>query len=231
MKSEAAAISPADFVATSVAVTPVVASANHEVIERSARVSRIWREWLLALATDSEAAMAAALAYRQLSEELRDEWISTLDSDVDGQSISRVAVFAPLMAVETDPARRSRIEQLLQPELRDISPPGVEEYLQGDLDEDAVVSVIVSPLYLDFVQVLACAYVPGDRFLWVRHDPITCRERVAAACDALSGVELEPTPRGAVVDALARTVVAAHRRGDPLPEALSLFAHLFGAQL
>lgn len=197
------------------------------VVPSGTRVSEIWREWLYALATDSEAAMATAMAYRQFPDDVRDEWISALEMDLHGLPVSPLAVFAPLLAVETDTQRRLRIAQLLQPGFRETARPGREEYLRALLDDGSVVSLIVSPLYLDFVQVLACAYRPGERFLWVRHDPIAHRNHLGAAREALSGIELEATPGHVVVDELACTVVAANRRQEPLPEALSLFAHLF----
>lgn len=191
------------------------------------RVDGIWREWLSALANDSEAAMAAAMTYRQFSDDVRDEWVSALEADLDRSELSRVAVFAPLLAVETDPCRRLRIAQLLQPGLRDVPPTGGESYSRGRLASGSVVATIVCPLYLDFVQVLACCYVPGERFLWVRHDPIAHRDRCKAMSMGLVGVVLEETPRNVIVDELAQTVVAVHRRGELLPEPLCLFAHLF----
>jgi hypothetical protein len=138
-----------------------------------------------------------------------------------------VAVFAPLLAVETDPGRRLRIAQLLQPGLCDVPQSGGEAYYRARLRSGTVIASIVSPLYLEFVQVLACCYIPGDRFLWVRHDPIAHRDRCESSREALSGVQLEVAPRHVIVDELAETVVAVHRRGEILPEPLCLFAHLF----
>jgi hypothetical protein len=200
---------------------------SFEADEDAERVDGIWREWLTALANDSEAAMAAAMTYRQFSDDVRDEWVNALASDVDHSGISRVAVFAPLLAVETDPARRLRIAQLLQPGLKDVPAPGGESYSRGKLASGSVVATIVCPLYLDFVQVLACCYVPGERFLWVRHDPIAHRDQCKAMSSGFTGVTLERTPRNVLVDELAQTVVAVHRRGELLPEPLCLFAHLF----
>jgi hypothetical protein len=191
------------------------------------RVDSIWREWLRALANDSEAAIGAAMTYRQFSDDVRDEWVSALESDTGEAPVSRVAVFAPLLAVETDPGRRLRIAQLLQPGLCDVPQSGGEAYYRVRLQSGAVVASIVSPLYLEFVQVLACCYIPGDRFLWVRHDPIAHKDHCESSREALSGVQLEVTPRHVVVDELAQTVVAVHRRGEILPEPLCLFAHLF----
>ena len=46
-----------------------------------ARVHGAWRTWLSALASDSEAAMAAALAYESLPPEARDAWLDAHDRD------------------------------------------------------------------------------------------------------------------------------------------------------
>ena len=89
-------------------------------------------------------------------------------------------------------------------------------------------ATIVAPLYLDFVQVLACAYRPSEGFDWVKHDPIVERSRAPRAGDVLGDAVLEATPLRAAVDDLAITVVAHTRAGRPLPEALSVFADLFG---
>jgi hypothetical protein len=40
-----------------------------------------WRTWLTALATDSEAALAAAMTYASLAGEARDAWLDALDRD------------------------------------------------------------------------------------------------------------------------------------------------------
>ena len=46
-----------------------------------ARVIDVWCEWLGALATDAEAALAAAMAYKELDDAARDRWLSALEQD------------------------------------------------------------------------------------------------------------------------------------------------------
>src|SRR6185437_6466766 len=72
----------------------------------STHVQSAWRSWLSALATDAEAAMAAALAYESLPPEARDAWLDALDVDAPTLEVPRVALFAPLLAVEADTVRR-----------------------------------------------------------------------------------------------------------------------------
>src|SRR5215204_5844541 len=73
------------------------------------RLLAAWREWLGALATDAEAAMAASHVYADLAPEARNAWLDALQEDAPKLAVPRVAVYAPLLAVETDPARQNRI--------------------------------------------------------------------------------------------------------------------------
>ncbi|MFO0677600.1 MAG: hypothetical protein U0169_13780 [Polyangiaceae bacterium] len=50
-----------------------------DAIEPRARAA--WRTWLTALATDAEAAVAAALTYEALDATGRDAWLDVLDQD------------------------------------------------------------------------------------------------------------------------------------------------------
>ena len=89
---------------------------------------------------------------------------------------------------------------------------------------------MIAPLYLEFVQVLACGYRASRGFEWVRHDPILCREAVPVESQVLEGAVLEDIPLKILIDELAHAVVAHKRSERALPEALSFFAHLFDAQ-
>src|SRR3954468_488098 len=73
------------------------------------RLVGAWCEWLGALATDAEAALAAAVAYRELTPAGRDYWLAVLEQDAERLDVPMIAVYAPLLAVETDPDRRQRI--------------------------------------------------------------------------------------------------------------------------
>jgi hypothetical protein len=192
------------------------------------RLLDVWCEFLGRLATDAEAALAAAMAYRELDGAARDVWISALEQDIARVSAPRVAVYAPLLAVETDPKRRARVLAAVGPVQADATPRSPAFALSSRAGGPIRVATIVAPLYLDFVQVLACAYRPSEGFDWVKHDPIVERARAPRPGDVLGGATLEATPLRAAVDDLAITVVAHTRAGLPLPEALSVFADLFG---
>ena len=188
----------------------------------------VWCAFLGRLATDAEAALAAAMAYRELDGPARDVWIAALEQDIDRVDVPRIAIYAPLLAVETDPKRRALVLSAIGPAHADATPRTTAFALASRADGPARVAAIVAPLYLDFVQVLACAYRSGEGFDWVKHDPIVESRRAPRAGDIVGGVVLEATPLGAAVDDLAITVVAHNRTGRPLPEALSVFADLFG---
>lgn len=192
------------------------------------RLVDVWCAFLGRLATDAEAALAAAMAYRELDGPARDVWIAALEQDIDRVSVPRIAVYAPLLAVETDPKRRAVVLQAIGPDQADATPRTSAFALASRVEGPSRVTAIIAPLYLDFVQVLACAYQRGECFDWVKHDPIVERTRAPRPGDVVGGAVLEATPLGAAVDDLAITVVAHTRTGRPLPEALSVFADLFG---
>jgi hypothetical protein len=98
----------------------------------------------------------------------------------------------------------------------------------GRCSDGSHIAILVAPLYLDFVRVLACGYRPGVRFEWVRHDPIVEDKRAPQGSFQMFGTAVDPIPLKALVDDLALTVVAHGRGGDEVPEALTVFADLFG---
>jgi hypothetical protein len=230
--AEALPLTPADAVALDL----------DESLHRNAlpRAHGVWREWLETLARDPEAAYAAALAYRQLEPGERDQWLLALERDAALVAVPRIAVYAPLLAVESDRERRGRMESAMRacPYTEQEFPP--TELVAGSLTRRAFygvatngmrVAVLVGPLYLDFVQVLACGYFTGQRFVWVRHDPIARGDQVVCSGAIVDGVCLTPEPFDSVIDELARTVLAQQRAKLPLPEALSVFADWFGPSL
>jgi hypothetical protein len=206
--------------------TPVVDSANPQ---NDRRVMNAWCAWLGALATDAEAALAAALAYKQLEGPARESWLSAVEHDADRLDVPRVALFAPLLAVEAEPERRARILRAMGPADEAATPRLGASGLFGRGRDGLRVATVTTPLYLDFVQVLACAYRPGQGFEWVRHDPIVNRDAAPAPGLQLDGVELEAMPLKHLVDDLAHAVVAHVRSKRPLPEGLSCFADIFDA--
>lgn len=189
-----------------------------------------WREWLSALAHDPEAAIAAAHVYGELEPDAREAWLAALVEDAPKLSIPLVAVYAPLLAVETDPDRRERIELLVAmdaaPEPR---PPA--RALRGVGASGEHVAVLVAPLYLQFVRVLTCRYEPHDGFAWARQDALLRAVDAPADGALVEGVRLEATPLKPVIEELAHAILAHGRRGLGLPEALQAFADLFDAHV
>lgn len=215
------------------------------------RSVRAWRAWLGALANDAEAAQAAALAYQQLDASGRDAWIDSLAQDAIEVGVPRIAVYAPLLAVELDSARRQRIQAALGPQESGAAPSQITRALvgvsrtdlvgihRGDIGRydagrydagrnDVRVAVLVAPLYMDFVQVLACGYRVAESFDWVRHDPIVSIGSVPRAGERVEGVIVEASPLKGVIDELALTIVAHQRAHGEVPPALRAFAHVFG---
>jgi hypothetical protein len=214
------------------------AATPHSGVSAVPRVQAVWHQWLATLASDPEAAYAAALAYRQLDGAQRDQWLEALEGDSLLISVPRIAIYAPLMAVESDRTRRRRMEAALcggkldaTSQATPATPGGVPIVARGllGLGADGVrLAVLVGPLYLGFVQVLACAYVRGERFLWVRHDPIAKNEEVLRPGATFEGFRLTAEPLGSIIDELAATILAHQRSCQPIPDALRLFADWFG---
>lgn len=191
------------------------------------RTVEAWRAWLGALASDAEAALAAAMAYEQLDAAGREAWLESLAHDAEALGVPKIAVYAPLLAVESDAARRERIATAIGPEHLSAAPRQSPWALMGLGPRCLKVAVLVSPLYMDFVQVLACGYRVGQQFEWVRHDPIVSSAAALRPGALVGGVVVESTPLKGVVDELALTIVAHRRHSGELPEALRAFAHVF----
>jgi hypothetical protein len=169
--------------------------------------------------------------YGELAPPAREAWLDALHEDSPKLSVPLVAVYAPLLAVESDPARRDRIERAIADDgVPDDEGPRSIRALQGIAPDGSRVLALVSPLYLSFVQVLWCRY-SNEGFVWVRHDPILRGKDAPADGVSSDGVILEPTPLTPVVEDLAHAVLAQRRNGRELPRPLQLFAHLFDARL
>jgi hypothetical protein len=194
------------------------------------RVRAAWRSWLSALATDAEAAMAAALAYESLPDEGRDAWLDALEVDAPGLGVPLVALYAPLLAVESEPSRRERIELTIACDVAGRAAGSEARALRGVSRDGTHACVIVAPLYLDFVQVLQCRYTPAGGFVAVRHEPLRHVGEVGVVHE-VDGVSVEPTPLRVVVEELAHAILADKREQRTTPAALASFAHLFGPSL
>jgi len=193
------------------------------------RVVGAWCAWLDSMATDAEAAMAAALAYQQLDDAARDNWLDVVQADLGRVVAPRIAVFAPLLAVESEPGRRQRILAAIGPMDAQSLPRCEPRALWGLGVDGSRIGVLIVPLYLDFVQVLACRYHLSRGFDWVRHDPIVALAKSPTVGDGLDAIALERVSFQSVVDELAQSIVAHVRGGRPVPTGLSCFAYLFSA--
>jgi hypothetical protein len=194
------------------------------------RILAAWREWLTALGTDPEAAIAAAHVYGALSEEGRDAWLTALEEDAPKLGVPRVALYAPLLSVETDPDRIDRIRGAIAWEASPVSARNTIA-LWGTAKDRTRVVTLVAPLYAEFVQILSCRFSPHDGFAWVRLDPIVRANDAPASGVRVDGVTLERTPVKLVIEELALAILAQRRRGDEIPPSMLGFANLFDARL
>lgn len=201
------------------------------------RAHAAWRTWLKALADDPEAATAAALAYDSLPDEARDAWIDALDADRDEVDVPAIALYAPLLGIEVDDARRARLAERVSAALeaqgdapRAEGPRTAGPRALVGTKEGATVCVLVSPLYLDFVEILLCSYVPDGGIREARHEGFAHRREVEPFCRSV-GATLAPAPLGQVVEDIAHAVVADRRAGREAPEVLLRYVDLFAPDL
>lgn len=201
------------------------AKTEGERLAADERVQAAWRAWLSALASDPEAALAAALAYEALDGAGRDLWLDALDQDGPKLEVPTVAVYAPLLSVETEPSRRARIRAAVSggASTKRTSTRAVRGLAANG---DRIVAVVL-PLYLEFVHIVACRIRPNEGFVWVRRDPIVHDRDAPQTHTEFEGIKLEATPIDPVVEELAHAVLAHRRSGRELPEALRAFADLF----
>lgn len=207
-------------------VSSVRLAASERVNSVDPRTHAAWRTWLAALAKDAAAATAAALAYESLSPEGRDAWLDALDVDAPNVDVPKIALYAPLLGVEQDDARRERIAGHVTGAPRKSSPPGA---LVGTKDGDRV-CLIVSPLYLDFVELLYCRYDQDEGVREARHEWLVHKDEVTAWSEKL-GVTMATAPLQRVVEELAHAVVADRRAGRDAPDALMVYSDLFAPDL
>lgn len=207
-------------------VTSVRIAASERVSSVDPRTHAAWRTWLAALAKDAAAATAAALAYESLPADARDAWLDALDADAPHVDVPRVALYAPLLAVEQDDARRDRISRNVTGAARRSTPP--RAYV-GTKDGDRV-AVVVSPLYLDFVELLFCRYDQDEGVRDARHDWLVHSSQVSVIAGELA-ITLVEAPLPHVVEEIAHAVVADRRAGRAAPPALVRYIDLFAPDL
>jgi hypothetical protein len=207
-------------------VTSVRIAASHRTTSVDPRAHSAWRTWLAALAKDADAVTAAALAYESLGPEGRDAWLDALDVDAPLVDVPKIALYAPLLGVEEDDVRRARIVMNVVGAARKSTPPRA---LVGSVGPDRV-CLIVTPLYLDFVEVLFCRYDPdvGIREAW--HKWLLHSSDLANVAAEVS-VAMKPGILAEVVEELAHAVVADRRHGRAAAPSLVRYIDLFAPDL
>lgn len=193
------------------------------------RVRGAWRAWLESLATNAEAAVAAASLYGELPPDGRDAWLDALAEDAPQLDVPKGAVYGPLLAVETDPTRARRIHELTGLSLGSVTQ--IHRALIGTARGGVRIAALVIPLYLDFVRLVVCRFVKDGGFDWVRQDPIVCERDAPVAGSVIDGVQLFVSSSESVVDELAHAVLAHRRAGRDMPKLLCDCADLFSAKL
>jgi hypothetical protein len=201
-------------------VTPEAAAAG---------VRRSWQAWLSSLATDAQAATAAAQLYAELPDGGRDAWLDALEEDAPSLTVPQAAVYGPLLAVESDPARHERIRTSAGMALGPVT--NVSRALLGTAPGGVRLALLVIPLYLDFVRVIVCRFVKDKGFDWVRQEPIVRAADAPNKGDRVDGVQLYRSSTEAVVDELAHAVLAHCRKGEELPQLLRDCSDLFSASI
>lgn len=209
---------------------PTTESSESSVLEP--RMLAAWREWLAALASDADAALAAADLYAGLAPAARDAWLDALAEDGPSLQVPLLALYAPLLGVETDPERRARMEMAvaLSDDEGVVEAP-LSRAISGMTSAGARVVALVQPVYLQFVRVLWCRFVPDEGIHWARHDSLLSNMHAPKPGDVVDGVTLERTPLAAIVEELAHAILAHRRRGSELPGSLCEFADLFGTDV
>jgi hypothetical protein len=207
-------------------VSSVRLAASERVSSVDPRAHAAWRTWLAALAHDADAATAAALAYQSLPQDGRDAWLDALDADAPDVGVPKVALYAPLLAVEQDDKRRARIAKNVEGAAKRSTPPRAVVGWKND----ERVALIISPLYLDFVELLLCRYHPDQGIREARHEWLAHKSKVEE-CSREVGVALVEAPLPDVVEELAHAVVADRRGRRDAPAILKRYIDLFAADL
>ena len=203
-------------------VTSVRIAASERVSSVDPRTHAAWRTWLAALAKDADAVTAAALAYESLPSDGRDAWLDALDADAPDVGVPKVALYAPLLGVEQDEQRRARIARNIEGAAKRSTPPSA---LVGNKDSERV-CLIISPLYLDFVELLLCRYHPDEGIAEAQHKWLAHRSEVTSYAREI-GVTMAVAPLPQVVEELAHAVVRGRRHGRPAPPELARYIDLF----
>ena len=151
--------------------------------------------WLTEVATNAEAATAAAQVYAELSDKSRDAWLTVIADELPALDVPQEALYGPLLAVEADPARRALLERTSGVSLAPLLP--VRRALLGTAADGLRLAVLVIPLYRGFVRLLVCRFSKESGFEWVRQELFVCERDAPLAGSRIDGIE--PAPRIVVV--------------------------------
>ena len=205
--------------------------ATSNTLNLEPRMLAAWREWLTALASDADAALAAADLYAGLAPAARDAWLDALAEDGPSLSVPLLALYAPLLGVEMDVERRARMEVAVALGGALGGAQGIESPIArafvGITSTGARVVALIQPVYLQFVRVLWCRFVPDEGLFWARQDSLLANANAPKSGDVVDGVVLEKSPMGPIVEELAHAILAHGRSGSELPSSLRDFADLF----
>jgi hypothetical protein len=190
-------------------------------------VRSAWRSWLAALATDAEAAIAAALTYESLSGDGREAWLEAIGTESSTLDVPAVAFYGPLLGVESDPVRIEKMHAAVatnaaSAHVLESEPRASLGVAKGGMHA----CVIAAPVYLHYVRVLVCRYTPRGGFVSAAHDPLRHVGDLASFRD-VEGIAVESTPLPVVVDELSHAVLADRRQNRPTLPALEPFVDLF----
>lgn len=200
---------------------------NHTDNSLHDRTTQAWDTWLNALASDAHAALGAALAYQDLDSKGRDAMLQALEQDSKRLGVPRIAVFAPLLSVEHDEARRQRICTAVG---TDVGATQVcARALVGTTPNADRVIMILTPVYLHFVKVTSCRLAPDQRIRWVRCEPLVHINEALHPNTRLDDTALELVPLQVAIDLIARAIVGQRRNGEVLPPELLALVQLFSA--
>ena len=175
---------------------------------------------------DADAALAAALTYESLDDAARDAFLDAVDEDADSVDAPTVALYAPLLAVEVDAARRVRLSKAIA-DAHDAAStmPREPRAFSGDANGEQL-TVLLLPLYLGFVEILACRWSDEKGCVSADHEPLrTARD--FQLTPTYDGIAIQEMPYADAIEQLAHAVVTCNRRGSRAPDALVPFADLF----
>ena len=143
------------------------------------------------------------MAYESLAAEGRDAWLDALDAEAPLLEVPALALYAPLLGVETDEGRHARMQAALDAAPHATSTPRSFRALSGDDPSGDRIVAIVVPLYLDFVELLLCRYEPDAGVRFARRGPLLHASEVfegASPVREIEGVALVEVSFGRVVE-------------------------------